>query len=139
MHKRQRQKRLLHLIRTERIGNQSLLAERLSEAGFSVTQASVSRDLVELGVVKVNGAYVVENKAMPVGEFGNVTFDTAGDCMIVGRCSSGLASAITVRIDAQHIGEIVGTIAGDDTIFIAVKGREQRDIVLESLAAIFGE
>jgi transcriptional regulator of arginine metabolism len=139
MQKRKRQEAMLSLIRTERVGNQAVLAERLTVAGFSVTQASVSRDLVELGVAKNNGVYVIEEQSRPVPEFGSVKFDTAGEGMIVGRCASGLASAITVRIDAQEIAEIVGTIAGDDTIFIAIKGREQQDAVLASLASLFGE
>lgn len=139
MQKRKRQEIILDLIRAERIGNQSVLAERLDRAGFSVTQASVSRDLVELGIAKHNGVYVIEKQPQAIPEFGAVRFATAGDCMIVGRCASGLASAITVQIDAQGISEIVGTIAGDDTIFIAVKVREQQVSVLASLASIFGE
>lgn len=139
MQKRMRQQLVLDLIRSERIGNQAVLAERLGKAGFSVTQASVSRDLVELGIAKHNGVYAVEEQPRALPEFGAVRFDTAGDCLIVGRCSSGLASAITVRIDAQEIGEIVGTIAGDDTIFVAVKGREEQVSVLAMLASMFAE
>lgn len=139
MLKRKRQEILLDLVRSERIGNQAVLAERLDKAGFSVTQASVSRDLVELGIAKHNGVYVIEKQPQATPEFGSVRFDTAGECMIVGRCASGLASAITVQIDAQGISEIVGTVAGDDTIFIAIKGREQQISVLATLASIFGE
>ncbi len=139
MQKRNRQRAILNLIRSERLGNQAVLAERLSKAGFSVTQASVSRDLVELGIAKHNGVYGVEEQPKPAPEFGSVRFDTAGDSMIVGRCASGLASAITVRIDAHGINEIVGTIAGDDTIFIAVKGAEEQTSVLATLASMFGE
>ncbi len=139
MQKRKRQDAMLGLIRSEWIGNQAALALRLTAAGFSVTQASVSRDLVEMGIAKQNGVYVIAEQPRPVPEFGSVKFDTAGDCMIVGRCASGLASAITVRIDAQKIDEIAGTIAGDDTIFIAVKGMEQQISVLATLASMFGE
>lgn len=139
MQKRKRQEIIFDLIRSERIGNQTVLAERLGKAGISVTQASVSRDLVELGIAKYNGVYVIEKQPQVTPEFGSVRFDTAGECMIVGRCASGLASAITVQIDAQGINEIVGTVAGDDTIFIAIKGREQQISVLATLASMFGE
>ncbi|MEQ1645502.1 MAG: arginine repressor [Pyrinomonadaceae bacterium] len=140
MRKRERHNALLELIANEPIGNQSLLASRLSTAGFTVTQTSVSRDLVELGIVKANGAYSLpRRKVEPMGDLGAVTFDTAGECLIVGRCASGLASAITVRIDADKIGEIVGTIAGDDTIFIAVKNSDDQAVVLRLLGEKFGQ
>ena len=136
MHKYERQEALLSLIETDRISSQSELTVRLADQGFSVTQASVSRDLDELGISKRNGTYVT-NPNDGGSEFGSVKFDTAGDCLIVGRCSSGLASAITVRIDAAGIREIIGTIAGDDTIFIAIKDRDAQGSVLQRLGAMF--
>jgi transcriptional regulator of arginine metabolism len=140
MRKRERHNSLLDLIAKESIGNQALLASRLSEAGFTVTQASVSRDLDELGIVKANGAYLLPRRsAESVSDLGMIAFDTAGECLIVGRCASGLASAITVRIDAEKIGEIVGTIAGDDTIFIAVKNPDDQGVVLRLLGEKFGQ
>jgi transcriptional regulator of arginine metabolism len=71
-------------------------------------------------------------------DFGAVSFDTAGANLIVGRCSSGLASAITVRIDRIGIPEIVGTIAGDDTIFVAVRDFTAQQTVMERLNSLFG-
>lgn len=136
MQKRERHRVLLDLIGSESIGNQVVLASKLSEAGFSVTQASVSRDLDELGIVKANGAYALRLRLPELAtDLGTVTFDIAGECLIVGRCASGLASAITVRIDASAFEEIVGTIAGDDTIFIAVKNAADQPVVLEKLKA----
>lgn len=133
MQKQKRQQALLDLILSERIGNQAVLAARLSDAGFRVTQASISRDLVKLGIAKKNGIYVREASPKPITEFGTVAFDTAGECLIVGRCGSGLASAITVRIDAAKFEEVVGTIAGDDTIFVAVKSAIDQAVVLDKL------
>lgn len=138
MQKRERQNMLLELIGNERIGSQIVLASRLSESGFKVTQASVSRDLDELGVVKANGAYVLPMRTNETAnDFNTVRFDTAGECMIVGRCASGLASAVTVRIDAAKIVAVVGTIAGDDTIFIAVKNVADQAAVLQVLKENF--
>jgi len=138
MHKKDRHNALLSMIATSPIGSQGELAAKLCEHGFSVTQASVSRDLDELGVIKIDGRYtLVTRQTEPVG-FGDVTFDTAGDNLIVGRCLSGLASAITVRIDASGIPEIVGTIAGDDTIFIAVKNGAEQRAVLDRISGMFG-
>ena len=138
MQKKDRHEVLLALIASESIGSQSALASRLHDEGFSVTQASVSRDLDELGVVKVKGRYSLRAKSRGLPEFGSVIFDTAGPNLIVGRCLSGLASAITVSIDAEKLVEIVGTIAGDDTIFIAFKDEEARDRVLNWLKGMFG-
>ncbi len=138
MHKRVRHEILLSLIGSEPIASQAILASRLTDAGFSVTQASVSRDLDELGVVKINGRYCMPPKANALAEFGPVSFDTAGSNLIVGKCASGLASAITVRIDAESFAEIVGTIAGDDTIFIAVKDAADQEKVVTALMEMFG-
>jgi len=134
MHKIERQNAILELIAVEPIASQAVLATRLSEAGFIVTQASISRDLNELEISKLNGVYSRRRRNEErVNDLGAVTFTTAGECLIVGRCSSGLASAITVRIDAEKREEIVGTIAGDDTIFIAVKDKADQATVLRLL------
>lgn len=138
MQKKERHNALLSLIDSMSIASQSELAAKLCEKGFNVTQASVSRDLDELGVVKLDRHYALPPRSPNESDFGAVTFDTAGDNMIVGRCSSGLASAITVRIDAIGIPEIVGTIAGDDTIFIAVNDAGSQIATLEKLAGMFG-
>ncbi|MEO6655722.1 MAG: arginine repressor [Pyrinomonadaceae bacterium] len=138
MHKIDRHNTLLSLLDSFVIGSQSELASRLRENGFSVTQASVSRDLDELGVVKLGGKYSLPQKHIGVDSgFGPLAFETAGESLIVGRCASGLASAITVRIDAEQIPEIVGTVAGDDTIFIAAKDAAGQIIVLERMKAMF--
>ena len=99
MQKKDRQDLILHLIRSELIGQQDVLAKKLAQHGFLVTQASVSRDLEELGVVKTDGVYEIPKVSSAAMEFGLRSIETAGDNLIVGKCDSGLASAITVRID----------------------------------------
>jgi len=138
MQKRERQAALLSLISTAHVGSQSQLASRLCEQGYEVTQASVSRDIDELGIVKLNGYYAIPRRLDSESEFGRVSLGTAGNNLIVGRCSSGLASAITVKIDAANIPEIVGTIAGDDTVFIAVKDAQAQDKVIQRVTELFG-
>lgn len=137
MRKKARQQALLDLIARASVSNQFELASLLEIRGFKVTQASISRDLDELGIVKIDGRYKREIKGGDV-DLGRVTFDTAGPNIIVGRCSSGLASAITVTIDRAQIPEIVGTIAGDDTILIAVKTSDAQRLVIERLRSQFG-
>ncbi len=137
MHKKDRHNTLLALIGARQIASQSELVASLCEAGFAVTQASVSRDLDEMGIGKVRGYYSLPEKAIRDSGFGAVTFVIAGGNLIVGRCLSGLASALTVRIDAANISGIVGTIAGDDTIFIAVRDAALQGEILKDLADLF--
>jgi transcriptional regulator of arginine metabolism len=125
---------ILELIAATPIARQDELVSLLSEKGFNVTQASVSRDLEKLGVVKVNGRYVRQTAGRS-GAFGRISINEAGDNLIVIKCGSGLASAAAVRIDSAAIPEIVGTIAGDDTIFIAVRGAKEQARVIRSLIA----
>ena len=69
--------------------------------------------------------------------FGLLSLNTAGENMIVAKCESGLASAVAVRIDAAGISEIVGTIAGDDTIFVAVKDKDNQKTVIKKIWEVF--
>lgn len=136
MHKIHRQDALLNLISAERIASQTELAKRLRSRNFDVTQASISRDLDELGIIKAAGIYTVPRKTGGAA-FELSSLDTAGESLIVAKCDSGLASAAAVRIDAARIAEIVGTIAGDDTIFIAVKDAKAQKSVMKKIWEIF--
>lgn len=138
MQRNERHKLIIDLIAKRKITRQEELATLLRDRGVEVTQASISRDLDDLGVIKLNGRYA---KA-PIGNgssnvFGISVIEPAGDNMIVVRCSAGLASAAAVRIDAERITEIVGTIAGDDTIFIAVTDAAKQRAAMKKLRALF--
>ena len=137
MNKVERQQAILNLIGAMRIGRQEELVNELAERGIGVTQASVSRDLDELGVVKVNGAYAQPGPRTAVLGLGLITAETAGPNLIVAKTASGLASAATVRIDAAKFPGVIGTIAGDDTIFIAVKGEKEQKGVIKGLWELF--
>lgn len=137
MQKVQRQTTILKLITGKQIGKQEELAELLENKGFSVTQSSVSRDLDELGIVKIGGFYALPRKPRNAVAFGLLKLDTAGENLIVAKCESGLASAVAVRIDGARIEEIVGTIAGDDTIFIAIKDKSEQKAVIKKIWEIF--
>ena len=140
MQKTERQNRILDVISNRRISRQDELVNELRASGFTVTQASVSRDLDEIGVVKVDGRYARAELNLSVSNpFGLKAIDTAGDNMIVVKCASGLASAAAVRIDGEAISEIVGTLAGDDTIFIAVRNAHEQKFAIKKLRAMFAE
>lgn len=137
MQKARRQEILLKLISAERIASQAELAKRLRSRNFDVTQASISRDLDELGVIKSAGVYTVPEKPSGAVVFGLRSLETSGDSMIVAKCDSGLASAAAVKIDAARIPEIIGTIAGDDTIFVAVKDAKSQRTALKKIWEVF--
>ncbi len=137
MLKEKRQQTLLDLIRAKNIETQDELTESLSKKGFAATQSSVSRDLDELGIVKINGYYSLP-QTQTIQEFGLFNLEAAGENLIVAKCGSGLASAVCVRLDAAKIIEIIGTIAGDDTIFIAVKDRKSQKSAMKKIWEMFG-
>ncbi len=130
-----RQDAILEIIEFDKIARQDQIVSSLRARGFDVTQASVSRDLVELGIVKVNGHYASPRNAHLSG-YGTVNLAVAGDNLIVARCESGLASAIAVKIDTSGIAEVIGTIAGDDTIMIAVENSALQRLAIKKLHSV---
>ncbi|MCC6824356.1 MAG: arginine repressor [Acidobacteria bacterium] len=135
MKKSDRQKALQQLIRQKDISTQEELVAELIEVGFAVTQASISRDIEELGIAKVNGHYKMPPVA--IGDPMLRSLEPAGSNLIVGRCPSGLASAVTVKIDAAAIPYIIGTVAGDDTIFIAVADETMQAAAVKAIWELF--
>ena len=125
--RRKRQQKTLALIQARRITTQQKLLHLLERAGVPATQSSVSRDLEDLGIIKHRGFYTLPQAPDGASARGLLSLVPTGDCMLVARCEPGLASAVAVEIDRARISEIAGTIAGDDTIFVAlVKPNLQR-------------
>lgn len=136
MKKDSRQKRILSLIRAKPIGTQAELKSLLERAGVPATQSSVSRDLEELGVVKHHGHYAVP-RLNGAARRGLLSLDRAGDNLIVARTEPGLASAAAVEIDGAALPEIVGTLAGEDTIFIAVGDSKAQRVAMKKIWELF--
>ncbi len=139
-----RRSMLAKIIREQVVGRQSELVAMLRTYGHVATQSSVSRDLRELGVAKLGDRYVLPDGYIPLKndfstlkQFVNAQF-TAGTNLTVLKTTVGSAQSVAVAIDTARWPEVVGTISGDDTIFIATAGaREQRELGLR-LRAIFG-
>ena len=135
---------LAKIIREQAVGRQAELVAMLRKLGVGATQSSVSRDLRELGVAKQGDRYVLPATATPpksdfttLKQFVNA-LHTAGANLTVLKTTVGSAQSVAVAIDSARWPEVVGTISGDDTIFIATAGaREQRALSLR-LCAIFG-
>lgn len=126
------------MIRARRIGTQEELTAYLERAGVAATQSSVSRDLVELGIVKHRGHYTLPQSRNGGAARGLLSLETAGEVLVVAKCDSGLASAVAVEIDRAKIPEIVGTLAGEDTIFIAVTDRKAQRTAIRKIWELFG-
>lgn len=129
---------LSKLIKEEKIGNQADLQSRLVEKGFETTQSSISRDLKRLGVIKVKGIY--RSPRIAPGDSSRIDrLDgrLAGENMLVLRTGPGSANRAAFEIDEADLPEVLGTIAGDDTIFIAVESAAKGNAALKKIFALF--
>ena len=131
-----RQDTILELVRSHNIATQQELVEMLADNKIEATQSSVSRDIVRLGLTKANGHYVAP-QATPALALPHIEMDTAGENLIILKTDIGQAQLVAVKIDASHITEIVGTVAGDDTIFIATKDGASQRAAIETLNNLF--
>ena len=140
--KERRHRAIAQLIRAQTLASQDELAQKLADLGFAVTQATISRDLEQLGAVKVRREGQL-NYALPEQVQGSSgpglaavfrdwvrSVDTAGNLIVI-RTPPGSAHLVGVALDGAEIPGVVGTICGDDTIFVACRGAAEA----ESLAA----
>ena len=130
---------LKRIIGQGRIGRQSELVRLLKSAGHDVTQSSVSRDLRDLGVAKIGDRYVLETSGnspaagLPAVAAFVQNIVAAGPHLIVIRTTTGSASSVAAAIDQRQWAEIVGTISGDDTIFVATTDEHAQRALLARL------
>ncbi|MDQ1707330.1 MAG: transcriptional regulator of arginine metabolism [Pyrinomonadaceae bacterium] len=137
MRKDLRQKKLLSLIKARPFGTQAELRDSLDRAGVPATQSSLSRDIEELGIVKHRGHYTVP-KSKGAAARGLLSLDLSGTNLVIARTEAGLASAVAVEIDGAAIREIVGTLAGEDTIFVAVSDQKAQRSAMKQIWELFG-
>ncbi len=139
-----RRAEILRILKQEPITRQEDLVNALAARGMEATQASISRDLKELGVAKVGDRYIAPQNVRSRGDVdfellaGFVTgLAPAGANLTVVRTSTGAAQSVAVALDESGWSEIVGTISGDDTIFVATAGIRQQQSLLARLAQVF--
>ena len=139
-----RRNAILRILRGGVVRRQSDLAQLLKREGFEVTQSSVSRDLRELGVLKASGRYLVppDEISRANGDFGALsqfvrTVRAAGNSITVIRTTIGAAGSVAVALDKAEWPEVVGTISGDDTIFLATADSHAQHRLIDRLNALF--
>lgn len=139
-----RRNAIVHLLRNGLVRKQGDLVNLLQRDGYAVTQSSVSRDLRDLGVLKAGGRYVMppEESTRANGNFGALAqfvrqIFPAGTCLTVVKTTIGSAASVAVAIDKAEWPEVVGTISGDDTIFIATNGEPAQAQLIARLRSNF--
>ena len=149
--KKSRHQKIKELIEQYEIETQEELADKLREAGYAVTQATVSRDIRELKLSKVpmgdgkqkytiliHSDHYLSDKYIRVLKDGFVSMDMAQNILVV-KTVSGMAMEVAAALDAMKLKEIVGSIAGDDTIMMAVRTVEDTQIVMEKIRNVLEE
>lgn len=139
-----RQEVIAALLRESAVGSQDQLAELLIARGIRVTQATLSRDLRELGAIKTPSGYELPGggQTTAVSMVGMlsafVTDIEQGGQMVVLKTGPGRAQLVAVELDTQTPDGVMGTIAGDDTIFLACRDAEAAELVMQELASLIG-
>lgn len=149
--KQNRHQKILELVQNEPIETQEQLLERLNESGFAVTQATISRDIKELRLYKrvdrngrtryADGSAAESGSMQPEHYQGIMkrsvrTIDYAGNIVVL-KCYAGMAQAVCAAVDAMGLDSIVGTLAGEDTIFLLVREPSQVEGLITELRKIF--
>jgi transcriptional regulator of arginine metabolism len=134
MNKTNRQQVILTLLDKEVVSTQEALRQSLKASGFNVTQATLSRDLKELGVVKRSTEsgvykYAVDDSSNDIPVTG---CEPSGNLIVV-KTETGLAAAVAYKIDAMGLRSVLGTVAGEDTLLVVLSKGAKAESVQEDL------
>ncbi len=133
--RRERQEAIRKIVRRERIRTQRDLVERLAQHGFECTQATVSRDIADMGLHKLpEGAYVLAEDLhlqRMISEL--VTNVVRSGQLVLVKTTAGAGQGVAAAIDGAELDEVLGSIAGDDTILIIARTDEDAQSVVENI------
>ncbi len=149
--KNNRQNLILKIVSENNIGTQEQLQQKLHEHGFDVTQATVSRDIKELSLIKTatasgNFKYSVpaltknsmenaDGMILTMLSNGVVSVDYALNTVVV-KCHTGMAQAVCAKLDSLKLENVVGTLAGDDTVFILMRTENDASRLVRELGTV---
>ena len=145
-----RRRVLKSLLRRRKARTQQGLVAALEDKGYSITQSSLSRDLMHIGARKVDGAYRLDGELDDAERQGQVyptltelqpfvrSVRAAGPNLLVVATRPGLAQTVALALDSMDMPEVTGTIAGDDTVFVAIPGRRAQRSLERRFATLLG-
>jgi transcriptional regulator of arginine metabolism len=149
--KNARQQKIVELINSYDISTQDELAKALSDAGFNATQATISRDIRELNLTKVAAGNKSQKYAIPTSDNvllnerfegvlrqGFLSCDVAGNILVV-KTVSGMAMAVGAAFDSLKWPEIIGAVAGDDTIICVIRTEKEAIEVMSRIRKFVSE
>jgi transcriptional regulator of arginine metabolism len=145
MDKVYRRTQIVDLLRNGEVETQDELRRKLARRGIHVTQATVSRDIEELGLVKTRTGYRLPDAVDPMAPFQPnlgialkefLTEARLAANLVVVKTRPGNAHSVAVALDANPWEEVVGTIAGDDTVFIATPSSRQAELIRKRILAL---
>lgn len=135
-----RRRAIREILSQERVASQAELIEHLARVGYQTTQPVLSRDLRALKVAKRSGIYQLleQEKITPLDALRSLLRGCvmAGDNLVVVRCEPGAASAIARALEADNLSGVIGAVAGDDTVFVAVAEPSQGRIICERVDSL---
>lgn len=144
--KKTRHELILNYIKNNNVSRQEEIIKMLSDNGFSVTQATISRDIKELKIIKEHFGkndirYAVSEKIDNEDNYKMIFTRSAISAnvamnIIVIKCYSGTANAACIALDSMNLPGLVGTIAGDDTIFVACKDIEATTYIIHTINSL---
>ena len=147
MDKLYRRTQILDLLKRERVTTQAELCEKLAGRGIQVTQATVSRDIEELGLIKTRKGYrmpaspvplKLPHPALPIIMKEFLWEVRKASNLVVIKTHPGNAHSVAAALDAEQWPEVVGTVAGDDTIFIATAGTQEASRIRKKILNLVG-
>jgi transcriptional regulator of arginine metabolism len=147
-HRGSRHTAIVRLLRATPVRRQQELVRLLKREGYAVTQSSVSRDLRELGVLKASDGYILPSETTVSGPAAAGQYSSlarfirdvrpAGASIMVVKCQIGTAQSVALAIDKSEWPEVVGTVSGDDTLFIATEDARAQTRLRDRLRRTFG-
>jgi transcriptional regulator of arginine metabolism len=128
---------MIRLVKEKAIKTQDELKKLLLEHGFDTTQSSLSRDISEVGLIKINGSYSLPPRQMQGASPSITSMESAGSNLVVVKTLVGMAAPVGITLDNNKIPGVVGSIAGDDTVFLAIASGVSHESVKKHLQRIF--
>ena len=128
---------IIRIIKEHNVKTQEELADFLIKYEFDVTQSSLSRDIAEIGLVKQHGYYALPPRQMHGSTPLVTSIDSAGPSLIVVKTLIGMAAPVGITIDNHKIPHVIGSIAGDDTVFLAVAQGSSHDVIKKNIRKLF--